>query len=175
MADINIIKFAKTKKDAIIPTKRVEDAGYDIYACFDSDFMYIDPHTTILIPTGIATAIPDDYVFIVKERGSTGSKGMAVRCGVIDSGYRNEIFVGITNTNDYTIVISKDENMKIFDLEVEGDSVEAKKVLIYPYKKAIAQLLLLPVPKVETEEISYDDLLKIESERGLNSLGSTNK
>ena len=30
-----VIKFAKVKPNAKIPTKRLEDAGLDIYACFD--------------------------------------------------------------------------------------------------------------------------------------------
>ena len=30
--------FAKVKQDAVIPTKREEDAGYDIFLCFEEDF-----------------------------------------------------------------------------------------------------------------------------------------
>mgnify|MGYP000734891585 FL=1 len=80
------VKFAKVRPTAVIPTKRDEDAGFDIYADFEDDFIIIDPHTTTLIPTGIASACDVDYCFILKERGSTGSKGIAQRCGVIDSG-----------------------------------------------------------------------------------------
>ena len=94
------VKFARVRPTAIIPTKRDEDAGFDIYADFEDDFIIIDPHTTTLIPTGIASACDADYCFILKERGSTGSKGIAQRCGVIDSGYRNEWFVPITNTTN---------------------------------------------------------------------------
>ncbi len=101
------IKFAKVKPEAIIPTKRDEDAGYDIYPCFEDDFILIPPHHTRMIPTGIACACDTDYCFIVKERGSTGTKGMAQRCGVIDSGYRNEIFVPITNTTIFDMYIIK--------------------------------------------------------------------
>ena len=35
------IYFAKMKEGAVIPTKREEDAGYDLYACFDEDFFVI--------------------------------------------------------------------------------------------------------------------------------------
>ena len=38
--------FAKVKPDAIIPSKRDEDGAYDLYACFDEDYMVIAPHTT---------------------------------------------------------------------------------------------------------------------------------
>ena len=41
----NELLFAKTKGDAIIPTKRDEDGCYDIYACFDEDEITIEPLT----------------------------------------------------------------------------------------------------------------------------------
>jgi dUTP pyrophosphatase len=46
---------------------------------------------------------------------------------------------------------------------------------VYPYLKAITQALVIPVPEVCIEEISYDELKNIESERGLGKLGSSNK
>ena len=42
--------WAKVKEDAIIPTKREEDAGYDLYPCFEEDYLRIDPLTTKLVP-----------------------------------------------------------------------------------------------------------------------------
>ena len=94
---MNNIKFAKVRENAIIPTKRDEDAGFDLYVCFDEDYIMINPLETKLIPTGIAVAIPTDYYFQIEERGSTGSRGIKKSAGVIDSGYRNEIFVAITS------------------------------------------------------------------------------
>ncbi len=167
----NKIYFAKTKPDAIIPSKRKEDAGYDIYPCFEDNEIIIPIGGIKIIPTGIASAFSSDYVLIVKERGSTGSKCMSVRMGVIDSGYRNEILIGINNTGCNPIIIAKDiEKTKNLILPQDEFSY-----IIYPYQKAIAQLVLLPVPKVKAEEIPYNDLLKIESERRLGRLGSTNK
>ena len=87
------VKFAKVRPDAIIPSKRVEDMGFDIYANFDEDYIMIRSHETKLIPTGIASSCEPKYGFLLRERGSTGSKGIALRCGVIDSGYRNEWFI----------------------------------------------------------------------------------
>ena len=94
MREVTEVKFAKVHPNAIIPSKRDEDMGFDIYACFDEDYIVIEPHETKLIPTGIASACDSNYGFLVFERGSTGSKGIARRCGVIDSGYRNEWFIG---------------------------------------------------------------------------------
>ena len=186
------VKFAKVHPNAIIPSKRDEDMGFDIYACFDEDYIVINPHETKLIPTGIASACDSDYGFLVFERGSTGSKGIARRCGVIDSGYRNEWFIGLTNTTDNLLIISKVDVQDIVDSEIQkidckDDNIKRyidKRVsidtrisnaLIYPYSKAIAQALVVPVPKTKIEEISYDELKDIKSERGLGALGSSNK
>ena len=106
------IIFAKVKENAIIPSKEEENAGFDIYACWDGvekKDKIIKPHTTKLIPTGIACALPINYYFQVDERGSTGSKGIKKSAGVVDSGYRGEIFVAISNVNDkYLIFGDKD-------------------------------------------------------------------
>lgn len=158
------IKFAKTQEKAIIPTKRVEDAAFDIYACFEEDYITIEPHETKLIPTGIASACDTDYCIVLRERGSTGSKGLGLRCGVIDSGYRGEWFVAITNHNNFPYHISKADS--------KTTPVEGK---IYPYEKGIAQALIVPVPKVQTAEITYEDLQDIASERGSGKLGSSSK
>lgn len=162
------VKFAKIRPTAVIPTKRDEDAGFDIYANFEDDFIIIDPHTTTLIPTGIASACDTDYCFILKERGSTGTKGIAQRCGVIDSGYRNEWFVPITNTTNKKIAIVKKDADYIFMKNTSGYT-------IYPYEKAIAQALIIPVPKVKVEELTYNELKEIASDRGMGALGSSGK
>jgi len=133
------LKFAKFKEGAIIPSKRDEDAGYDLFACFDGDELVIYPGQTKLIPTGIGSIIPDGYVAIGKERGSTGTKGLRFGAGVIDSSYRGEWFVPINNTSNKTIVISKD---------IEKSKTNFyQNILIYPQTKGIGQFILLPVPK----------------------------
>ena len=166
------VKFAKVRPDAKIPSKRDEDMGFDIYACFDEDYIVIEPHETKLIPTGIASACSSDYGFLVFERGSTGSKGIARRCGVIDSGYRNEWFAVLTNTTNKVMFISKLSEQETYN-NYYGDLMPES--FVYPYSKAIAQALLVPVPKVKVEEISYEELQQIESERGLGALGSSGK
>ena len=174
------IKFAKTNPNAKIPTKRLEDAGYDIYACFDEDYMIINPHETKMIPTGIASACDTDYAFILKERGSTGTKGIAQRCGVIDSGFRNAWIVPICNTTDKTLIIYKNNQSKSQIIEecfgTNGEfTKKADSIIFYPYEKAIAQAILVPVPTTDIEEYTYEELQKIPSERGKGMLGSSNK
>lgn len=157
------IKFAKLDPRAIIPGKREEDAGYDIYACIDSDIV-IQPNETVMVPTGIASAFEPGYVAILKERGSTGSKGIGLRCGVVDSGYRGQWFVAWTNHTNKPITLA-----------VGGVSSGHTRGVIYPVTKAIAQAVFLAVPESHVEEISPDELAEIKSERGAGRLGSSNK
>ena len=166
--DNNKIYFAKMKEEAIIPSKRSEDGAFDIYACFEEDYRVIRPQETVIIPTGLASAFSPMYVAILKERGSTGTKGMGQRAGVIDSGYRGEWLIPITNLNAKPIIIAKEG----YVLE---DIYQNQDVIIYPYEKAICQCMMVEVPQLTTEEMSYEELLKFESERGTGRLGSSGK
>lgn len=160
--------WAKTNEKAIVPTKRVEDAGYDLYACFEDDSLIVPPHETRLVGTGIASAFSPLFVMILKERGSTGTKGIGERCGVVDSGYRGEINAVITNHNSKPLIITKEtDETKLSKL--------AEEYVVYPYKKAIAQAVLLYKPELEEYEVGYDTLMKLESERGTGKLGSSGK
>lgn len=169
----NQLLFARSKEGAKIPTKRVEDAGYDIYACFEENTLVIPPHTTKMIPTGIHSACSEEYYIQLVERGSTGTKGIAQRCGVIDSGYRNEWFVPITNTTNKHMIISKLDNEFETYKESFGDIMPES--FIYPYSKAICQAVVLPVPKMEVVEVPLEELQSIKSERGMGALGSSGK
>ena len=160
----NEIFWSRENETVIIPSKREEDAGFDIYANFEEDFIMIPPHTTKMIPTGLRSAFDKKWVAILKERGSNGSKGIAQRCGVIDSGFRGIWQVPLTNTTDKTIAIVKKEYLNVF-----------VDTLIYPYEKAIAQALFIEVPKLKSKEISKEELLNIPSERGEGMTGSSGK
>lgn len=174
----NNLIFAKVKESAIIPSKRIEDAGYDIYSCFEEDFIVIPPHTTKLIPTGIASAFNKKYYIQIQERGSTGSKGIKYGAGVIDSGYRGEWFIPITNTNSIPIIISSLteqellKNKQYIKLNIDN---EKDNIIFYPKNKAIAQAIVHIVPEMNVSEISYNELKNISSNRGMGSLGSSNK
>lgn len=165
------IYFSKLKENAKIPSKREEDGCYDIYACFDEDYIVIEPGEIKLIPTGIASCFDKKYRIELRERGSSGTKGLARRAGQIDSGYRNEWFVPINNTTNKTIYIAKD--IEALKEEIDEDMLTYRT--FYPYSKAICQAALEFVPDVDVEEIPYNELLKFTSERGLGSLGSSGK
>jgi dUTP pyrophosphatase len=161
----NTLIFAKVKPNAIIPSKRDEDGCYDVYACFDGEEIVIYPGQIVLVPTGIASSFSSKFRISIRERGSTGTKGMSVRAGQIDSGYRGEWFIPINNTSDKTIAITKND----------GYSKSNPGAIYYPYTKAIAQAALEIVPIVDVKEVSYDELQTIPSERGTGKIGSSNK
>lgn len=168
------ILFAKLRDGARIPKKDEWNAGYDIYACFDEDYMVIPPNKTVLVPTGIASVIPVDYYIQIQERGSSGSKGIKYSAGVIDSGYRGEWFLATTNCGDKPVVIIKDEA-----LSYATDSIKrliTENMVIYPYKKALFQGIVHNVHnELAVEEIPVEKIADYPSERGSGKLGSSGK
>lgn len=149
MRDVTTIKFAKLLDTATIPTGREEDLGVDFYYRDQSArIVTLPPHKVVKLPTGIIMAMDSDYGLILKERSSLGSKGIAVRAGVIDSGYRGEVIVCLENTTDTP-----------YNLDVTN---------------AIAQGVLIPNPKKVIEEYDIEEINAIGSERGVGGFGSTN-
>ena len=165
------LKVKKVRKEAKLPSKRVEDACFDLYGCFEDEAKFLYPGDIYMVPLGISTEFPKDWVFYIVERSSAGSKGISTRCGVIDSGYRGEIFTPLNNTTKKLIIIS---NLNIEEIK-EKYSKELEKYeenfIIYPQSKAVAQGFLLYCPHVEVEET--EELS--DSQRGDGALGSTGK
>lgn len=156
----NQLYFELTHNDSLIPTKREEDGGYDIYPAFDEDYIKIRQGEIKMIPTGIKSAFPAEYVILLRERGSTGSKGWSLRAGVIDSGYRGEWFVAINNTTNKPMVIAK-----------EPEQFDDERIIVRGYDKAIAQAIMTNAIHLPTSLVS--DIDDFKSKRGDNKLGST--
>ena len=177
----NEILWARVSGDVKLPTKRDEDACYDIYAYFDEDYIVIYPHETKIIHTGLYVALNKKYKLELCERGSTGTKGIGQRAGEIDSGYRGEIGVPITNHNNGILIISKfvtedgkvDES--VTDKLVFKNGLKPYGTIYYPYTKAITSGAIVEVPQMESKEISIEELKAIPSARGEGSLGSSGK
>ncbi|UGO51004.1 dUTPase [Bacillus phage vB_BanS_Nate] len=157
------IFFARVHPDAIVPTKRDEDAGLDFYSI--EDHVVLPKGQTTLVPTGLAYALPKTHYLNAKhERGSTAKPAMSVLAGVIDSGYRGEIFIAINPLHKDIIITSTVDKV-----------VEKDDRILYPFSKAIAQATVDLVPKPVFTELSFKDLQKIESERGDTNLGQSGK
>lgn len=78
----------------IFKQPRPQDAGFDL-PCLEA--VCIAPQCAALIRTGVHVAIPENYVGFVKDRSSVALRGGAISAGVIDSSYRGEIKVVMTN------------------------------------------------------------------------------
>ena len=157
---IKLIDFG-LKKDHYPFRPHENDAGADVYMPYDYT---LKPGEIVRIPLGFGLMIPDGFAGYVFPRSSMAAKGLVCELPPIDSGYRGEWFVPMTNHNNKRLVIAKESVAQNFE-----DSI------VYPYEKAIAQCMMVEVPKMAIEEISYEDLLKIESERGTGALGSSGK
>ena len=170
------IYFAKIRDTAVIPSKKAEDAGYDMYANFEEDFFVIEPGETRGISTGIACAFSPKFYAQVEERSSMAKLGIKKSGGVMDSGYRGDYIIMTFNTNKVPFIISKilPENLsEVF--EIDGKKYNKKEVIIYPYTKAICQIVLHEIPVLKQKELSYEELCSIESERGKHGFGSSGK
>lgn len=170
----NKIYFAKVKEGAKIPERDIWNAGIDIYPCFDEDYMIIPPHSTRLVPTGIASAIPVDYYIQIHERGSTGSKGIKYSAGVIDSSYRGEWFLATTNTNDKAVIFYEGNEHW---LDIYKDShPQYKDAIFYPLNKAIFQGVIHSTHNdLNVRVVPETTIDKSKTSRGNGKLGSSGK
>lgn len=123
-------------------------AAMDLCACVD-EAVTIAPRELTAVPTGIAIGLPSaDFVALVFARSGLGIKhGIALSngVGVIDSDYRGEIKVGLTNLSDAPYTIQPGER--------------------------VAQLAVVPVVQANLQVVDELD----ETARGAGGLGSTGK
>ena len=145
-----LIKPVSDKIGTTIPLPYYATAGaaaLDLHACTDGDVL-IAPHERVMIPTGIAAAIPEGYVGIMAVRSSMGAKNginLANGIGVIDSDFRGQLHVTLYNTTDAPYTVHS------------GDR--------------IAQLMIVPVAHPTIKVV--DELPQ--TERGEGGFGSTGR
>lgn len=80
------------------------DAGVDLCTTVDA---IVEPGSRVLLPTGIAIALPNGYAGFVHPRsGLANVNGVTVvnAPGTIDAGFRGEIRVGLVNLDPSTAV-----------------------------------------------------------------------
>lgn len=174
--ELPVIKFSRENDRCVLPSKEEGNAGYDLYIdpkWFEDNysiFLDIYPNQTVMLSTGIRSIIPNDYYAQIQERGSTGIKAMKYGAGVIDASYRGVWNIVITNCSNKVIRLygseyydSKYKLNSLFDYE------------LYSINKAIAQMVLLPVPKVEVMKITPNEVLNDTTDRMEGKFGSTGK
>ena len=139
------LEFRRIAPDATLPAyARPGDAGLDLSAAVDAE---VAPGRRVMIPTGVAVAIPEGHAGLVLPRSGLASRRgltLANAPGLIDAGYRGEVTCAVVNLDpERAVTISK------------GDR--------------IAQLVIVEVPVLEPTWV--DELP--ESERGEGGFGSS--
>lgn len=140
------VKIKKLHENAVIPSySKPGDAGLDLVAT-----SLEDGFDNITYGCGLAVEIPEGYVGLLFPRSSNCKKSLLLTNGVglIDSGYRGEIKAVFRKPRSYV-----EDRYK------------------YAIGERFAQLVIMPYPKVEFEEV--DELS--ETERGEGGYGSTGK
>jgi len=92
------VLLTRLDPDAPLPTyARPGDAGADLTTRVD---VTLPPGERVLVPTGIAIALPEGYVALVHPRsGLAATRGLSIvnTPGTVDAGYRGEIQVCLIN------------------------------------------------------------------------------
>ena len=140
------VGIKKLSSKAILPSYGSEyAAGADLYACVDEE-LNINPHETVLVPTGLAVELPLGFAGLIYARsGLATKKGLAPanKVGVVDCDYRGEVKVALHNHSSVPQTV------------VAGERIA--QLVITPY---------LTAGFVESDELS-------ETVRGAGGFGST--
>ena len=111
---MSTIRVKKLRENATLPTYGSQwAAGADLYACLETA-VTIEPHQTVMIPTGLALEVPVGCAGLIYARSSMGAKrGLAPanKVGVIDSDYRGEVMVALHNHGQEDQVIQPNERI----------------------------------------------------------------
>lgn len=93
-----------------VPTRgHSDDAGLDVYITED---VWINPGKAVDVKTDIAVQIPQGFWVMLVGRSSTLRKrGLLVNTGIIDEGYRGELFVNVLNTGDQSVHLLPGERL----------------------------------------------------------------
>ena len=141
-----LIKRASGADDLPLPTKMTEHAaGFDLAAAVEKP-VTLKPGDIHLVPCGFSMAIPHGYEAQVRPRSGLASKfgiTMVNAPGTIDSDYRGQVHVPLINLGRKKFAVER--GMRI------------------------AQMLVVPVPKVKIVEVEDLDQTK----RGQRGFGHT--
>lgn len=108
------VGIKKLSDKATVPAYGSEfAAGADLYACIEQDIV-VAPHTTVMIPTGIALELPVGYAGLIYARsGLASKKGLAPanKVGVVDCDYRGEVKVALHNHGETAQTVATGERV----------------------------------------------------------------
>ena len=145
-----MVKILLKKLDSSVelPSYKTDGAsGMDLMA-FIKEPINLKPYTSCLVPTGISLAFSGEFEIQIRPRSGLAAKSnisVLNTPGTIDSDYRGEIKIILFNHGNNEFIIKN--------------------------KDRIAQMILMPVNKMELEEVeNLPDTL-----RGKGGFGSTGK
>ena len=102
--------------------------GLDLKAKLDVEEIILNPLETIKIKAGFSIAIPDGYHAKIVSRSGMSSKGIIVTNapGIIDSDYRNDICVLLTNIgkNPYKLANKTRIAQMFFEKNIDTEFVQ---------------------------------------------------
>lgn len=109
------VKFKKLT-DTAIPFKYIRkgDACMDMYADMD---VCLSPSETVIVKTGIAVEIPEGFEGLVRGRSGLASRGIHVHLGTIESTYRGDVGVIVTNNSLQVAYIHKGNRIAQFTVK----------------------------------------------------------
>ena len=133
-------------KEITLPKYKTDgSSGLDLAACIEKN-IEIKPGKSVIIPTGLAVAIPKNFEIQIRPRSGLAAKNQISVLntpGTVDADYRGEIKVILINLSDKSFIIEKGLR--------------------------IAQMVLCPIVKAELKEVETLE----NTERGSGGFGST--
>ena len=142
------VLIKKLNPSVEIPNYKTTGAsGMDLMA-FIKEPIKLSPKSSCLVPTGISVAFSEEYEIQIRPRSGLAAKNnisVLNTPGTIDSDYRGEIKIILFNHGNSEFIINN--------------------------KDRVAQMILMPVNKMELEEVKNLP----ETLRGKGGFGSTGK
>lgn len=108
------IQFApvqgKDPKELHLPTRAYsDDAGLDLYV---SEGTWIPAREFVDVPTALRVQLPVwGWGFLVGRSSTLRKRGLLVNPGIIDTGYRGELYAGVQNLTDKPVWVEKDDRL----------------------------------------------------------------
>lgn len=116
----------KSHESAKLPVRMTNlSAGYDICSLNE---VYLLPHKTQLVDSGISIRMPHDYYCEVKIRSSIGIKNIILTASIIDADYSNNIKICMHNLTDEIYKIPAGERVAQLIFHKYTQFVDVKEV-----------------------------------------------
>lgn len=167
------VKIKKLHPDAVIPTyAKPGDAGMDLTAVSKK----YDEYGNVHYGFGLAFEIPEGYVGLIFPRSSCAKYDLSLSnaVGVIDSGFRAEVTAKFKPTlvcSDFGAGESYDSDTYQYITIPNDDNNFCITAKHYEVGDRVAQMIIMPYPKIEWEEV--DELS--ETVRNSDGYGSTGR